>query len=564
MIAALGVLPCCAFRDVIVDTFRYVGELVQGDGEVTEEGMQQGDWSFKDEDGNLRAEGRYEDDVQVGVWTYYFANGNKEYEGEMVDQRREGPFRFWYEDGTLRAKGDFVRGREFGEWTFWHPNGEVSRRGALANGLQEGTWTSFRPDGTVASRGRFLDGQPVGRWEHFGAGGEASPAVSWTPLPEGMEWASDHWEDGTLRREGFLRNGRQEGLWRMYHRSGAPRLIGEFRDGSPNGNWFALDGDGELVAAGKVELGRPVGSWRLGVDRRVSDASSFGPPMPFSGSWSRADDLDERATDLALGLWLAEIRAPLPEGSIADDSGPTAEDEEAPESVVEVATEEADVPVKAQVFTRSEQDLFNRLKDWYTDAREARKSGGIYAGSRRKGAASISEADTLGGDQEAAKAYIGKPLPLMVYKNDQGVEVDLAEFRGQRVVLVILRGYPGKVCIYCTAQTAALYEAGAVDAFARLGARLEVLFPGQKNGLSAFQEAVRRLSDADFPEYGMLYENDYIVGPMLRIEGSKVIPTTFILDEEGIVRFAYVAKSPQDRPSVELLKSELRKLNGSN
>lgn len=559
----VSTLAACAIVDSITETLRFAGGIFSGKGEVDGDGKQEGDWEYLSEGGVILARGRYEDDRQVGLWTYYFENGQKEYEGHIENERRVGRYQFWHPNSNPRAAGYFVAGREFGDWTFWSSNGRVGQVGAFSNGLQQGQWTSFHADGGLASVGRYWDGDPVGRWEIVGPGQTRADArLSWTPMPDGLEWVSERWDSGMVRREGFLLSGQKAGLWRLNHQDGSPRLVGEFKDGTPHGTWFAYARGAELVAEGEVDFGRPVGEWRFASTGggRVLDAAGFPPPTPFTGSWSEESVLTERGTDGALAVWLSEVRSPLADGAVVDDTEPDAEQEVATEAELAEATIEPDVPVKAQPFTRLQQKIFDRLKTLYTERPNSTSSASIYGGavSNRGGA---KDDDTLGGDEDSAAAYVGNPLPLTVFKDGYGAAFDLESLKGQRVVLVILRGYPGGVCIYCTAQTAALYEANAPLEFAKLGARLEIVFPGQKNGLEAFKEAVQSLSDVDFPEYGMLYENDYIVGPMLKIEGSKVIPTTFILDEEGIVRFAYVAKTPQDRPSVELLTEELKKLN---
>ncbi len=561
---ALSLAASCAIVDSIQDGFqvvaKFAGGIAKGKGAVDGDGKQVGDWEYLSEGGRVRARGRYQNDLQVGVWTYYFENGQKEYEGLLENERREGRYQYWHSSGLPRATGAFVNGREFGDWMFWDSKGRVSQRGAFANGLRQARWMSYHPEGSLAAEGCYWDGEAVGRWRIIPAGASGAEAkISWTAMPDGLEWVSEPWEEGRVRREGFLLNGRQQGLWRLNHRDGTPRLIGEFVDGTPHGEWAAFGDDGQLVAAGRVEVGRPAGTWDVlssGGFQDV-DATAFQPSMPFSGTWTDASLADSRGVDGALGIWLTEARAPLADGLVADNSEPKSSAPRASAEDVAQAEAEADVPVVAQPFTSKEIGDFERLKKFYSDPKKT--GGSMYV--RTSASAAIAEEETLGGDGAAAAAYVGKPLALMVYKNEAGADFDLASLRGERVVLVILRGYPGRVCIYCTAQTAALYEEDASRELAKLGARLEVVFPGQKNGLAAFKDAVNSLGDLDLPDYGMLYENDYIIGPMLNIEGSKVTPSTFILDEEGIVRFAYIAKSPQDRPSVKLLVDELRKLD---
>lgn len=554
-------LPSCAIVDSVSRGVSVVGRfargIARGEGEV-KDGKQEGEWTYLSEGDRIRARGKYENDIQVGVWTYYYENGQKELEGELVGQRRVGRYHYWHTNGSPRATGSFVAGREFGEWTFWTPRGGMSQRGSFWNGLRHGLWTSFHPAGGVAARGLYFKGEQVGRWELTGPDGTKSTA--WTPLPSDVEWIEDRWDDGTARRTGFRRLGRPMGLWTLYHGNGDPRLVGEMTNGVPTGVWTAFGTAGTVLAQGNVAVGRASGLWRIATSSGAMtevDGAGFPLSMPFQGQWSSSDLAQEAGIESALGVWLSEIAAPVDEALIADHSDPGAE-ERAATAAAEIP--DADVPVVAQPWTSFELSNYDTLVSAYRTGGSALKKLRSRYARLRSAAPAIPEP---GGDKEAANEFVGKPLKLSVFKNQEGEDFDLATLRGHKVVLVILRGYSGQVCVYCTAQTQALCEEGAFEEFERLGAKLQVLFPGEKNGLDAFKTAYDSLSSRAIPPYGLLYENDYIVGPLLGIEGSKVIPTTFILDEQGIVRFAYLGKSKEDRPAVKLLIEELERLNAN-
>lgn len=553
----------CAIVDEVTEGFRFLGKfasgIARGEGEVVDD-KQEGEWRYLSENGRVRAEGKYENDLQVGRWTYYYENGQKEYEGHLENSRREGRYQYWHPNGNPRATGHFVSGREFGSWTFWNERGSIAQRGPFESGLREGRWTSYHPEGTLAAEGLYADGLQVGRWRLVSPNGEES--FAWTPMPENAEWVSDRWEDGTIRREGFLENGRQAGLWILNDRRGNARLVGSFENGIPHGRWAAFGPSGERIGEGNVELGRATGPWTImsgGVPTEL-DATGFPPAAPFAGVWTDRQVAMDRGIDGALSIWLSEVGAPIDETARVAQTPPTAEE---PTAEIAEAAVEVDVPVITQPFTVFEQSNFDDLVNMYMGAKEAAtklrsRYARVRGRSSSKGSGLIPEP---GGDVDAGARYLGKPLQLTTYKNRDGADLDLSSFGGQKVVLVVLRGYSGQVCVYCTAQTKALYKSGAVESFKELGASLQIVYPGERNGLEAFRRAYASLNEAELPPYGVLYENDYIVSKMLDLEGSKVIPSTFILDEEGIVRFAYIGKSKEDRPPVTLLIDELKALN---
>ncbi len=556
-----GCAVVASVRSTVGSVARWAESFSAGEGRSSG-GKQQGEWTFTYPAGQLRARGAYKDDVQDGPWTYWFPSGDKEYEGSFVDARRSGVWRYWHANGNLRAQGAFVRGREWGEWNFWSLRGERAQRGAFANGLQVGAWTAWRDDGTRESYGLFHEGQRVGPWTFWNAEGEPERrSFEW---PKELEWVNDTWPEGSVRRAGFLQSGAPVGLWTLHHRSGVARLVGSFEAGLANGHWAAFDARGERLAEGAVEAGRPRGEWIVyePSGRRAWDASAALPSPVFRGEWSEDELARSAALDSVLATWLSEAAAPVSDEARLD----VAELERAaPRAGAELAqaaaptTVEPDVPVHAQPWTQRELTEFEDYVKAYTELASAKVSvlSSRYAPRR---ATTNAAPEPTGGSPERARAFLGRPLPLEIFTDATGAEVRLRELKGKRVVLVVLRGFGGGVCVYCTAQTAALWEAGALSRFESLGAELQVLFPGTRNGLEAFKRGYEALAPVERPPYGLLYQNDYLVSRLLDLEGNKVIPSTFILDEDGIVRFAYIGEHIADRPPAALLFSELEKL----
>jgi peroxiredoxin len=146
---------------------------------------------------------------------------------------------------------------------------------------------------------------------------------------------------------------------------------------------------------------------------------------------------------------------------------------------------------------------------------------------------------------------VGRPLPSKRFTTAEGGALDLDDFLGKRNVLVtILRGFGGQVCVYCTAQTRAL--AGYADKFAALDTQVVVVFPGPASGLQAFLEAYRRTFGAgERLPYELLYDMDLTLTRALHIEDNIAVPTSILLDRQGIVRWCRVAKDYADRPSAQ-------------
>lgn len=121
------------------------------------------------------------------------------------------------------------------------------------------------------------------------------------------------------------------------------------------------------------------------------------------------------------------------------------------------------------------------------------------------------------------------------------------------VVLVVLRGWPGYQCPFCTRQFGE-YLARA-QKFEKLGARVLFVYPGPSDGLKQHAEAfsANQPLPAAFrilPDPGYQFTNAY----GLRWDAPKetAYPSTFVIDKKGVVRFAQVSQGHGDRVPAEI------------
>lgn len=143
--------------------------------------------------------------------------------------------------------------------------------------------------------------------------------------------------------------------------------------------------------------------------------------------------------------------------------------------------------------------------------------------------------------------------------DSKGEKVDLAEFRGKKnVLLVFMRGFPGEVCINCSAQTSRLIKFH--PDFVKRDTEVLVVFPGPKDTLPQFLAAGRaKANNAEVP-FRILMDPDFAAVDRLGIRGSLAKPSTYLLDKQGKVRFAYVGAYTGDRPSIQAMFDQIDRL----
>lgn len=118
------------------------------------------------------------------------------------------------------------------------------------------------------------------------------------------------------------------------------------------------------------------------------------------------------------------------------------------------------------------------------------------------------------------------------------------------VVLVVLRGWPGYQCPFCTRQFGD-YMANAAS-FAKSGAQVLFVYPGPADGLKEHAEAFT--AGKPLPAaFRILLDPDYSFTQSygLRWDAAKetAYPSTFVLDREGMVTFAHTSHEHADRVS---------------
>ena len=107
-----------------------------------------GQFTFRNERGEIVSEGSYEMGLETGPWTQV------------------------YEDGA-RGEGSFLAGQRSGPWATYFPNGVPQDSGAYKEGRRTGEWTSRRKDGTLLRKAMFVDGKEHGPVTYFSSDGQS-------------------------------------------------------------------------------------------------------------------------------------------------------------------------------------------------------------------------------------------------------------------------------------------------------------------------------------------------------------------------------------------------------
>jgi len=149
---------------------------------------------------------------------------------------------------------------------------------------------------------------------------------------------------------------------------------------------------------------------------------------------------------------------------------------------------------------------------------------------------------------------VGAKAPDFTLSTPTGKTVTmLGEQRGRRLVMVVLRGFPGYQCPYCVKQVHDFVD-HASD-FAANGTRVLLVYPGPPADLD--QHAKEFLEkQADLPSNIVLvtdpdYKMTNLYGLRWNAPHETAYPSTFVLDKKGMIVFEKISHSHGDRLSAQ-------------
>ncbi len=125
------------------------------------------------------------------------------------------------------------------------------------------------------------------------------------------------------------------------------------------------------------------------------------------------------------------------------------------------------------------------------------------------------------------------------------------------VVLVVLRGYPGYQCPFCTRQVGELV--GRAKQFADAKAQVVLVYPGPADGLK--QHAGDFVQGKNIPaSFSLALDPDFAFtnkyGLRWDAPHETAYPSSFVIDRKGRIRFAKISRTHGDRAqSDEILKA---------
>ena len=161
----------------------------------------------------------------------------------------------------------------------------------------------------------------------------------------------------------------------------------------------------------------------------------------------------------------------------------------------------------------------------------------------------------------AAPPQVGDKAPDFTLNDMKDHPVTLSSLlKKGPVVLVLLRGYPGYQCPFCTRQVATLR--GKAKEFEKTKAQVVMVYPGPSNELK--QHGDEFIHDKALPaNFQFVLDPDYTFTKRYDLRwdapGETSYPSTFVINRDNKIRFVKVSHSHGDRANVDEVLKALEK-----
>jgi peroxiredoxin len=157
---------------------------------------------------------------------------------------------------------------------------------------------------------------------------------------------------------------------------------------------------------------------------------------------------------------------------------------------------------------------------------------------------------------------VGAKAPDFTLSTPEGQPIRLSDQAAKgKVVLVVLRGYPGYQCPYCQRQ-AHDFQTNA-SRFAERGVQVLLVYPGPPADLGERAKEFQ-VKQGELPaNFHLVIDPDYKFtnqyGLRWDAPNETAYPSTFVIDSKGVIRYRKISRSHGDRTTAEDVLAELGK-----
>lgn len=199
--------------------FCFVPTLLFGQNKIDENGLKQGEWSKKWDNGKTRYRGQFEDDKPLGVFHYWYSTGEPQSVLSYLGKEHIAYCKIYGIDGNVAAHGKYIDQMKDSTWLYYDYQGRIRNKNNYTEGLMEGEQVTYSYKGKIVEIINYYDDKKHGKWIQFYQNGGVRLKGTWNEgFPDGKIYK--YRESGALKSQGQYKDQKKYGYWRLYDSSG--------------------------------------------------------------------------------------------------------------------------------------------------------------------------------------------------------------------------------------------------------------------------------------------------------------------------------------------------------
>ncbi len=153
--------------------------------------------TFYYENGKLAAEGKYFGTKKDSIWKYYsFYGGHLSNEESYIKGKKDGYSREYYSDSTISQEKIWKNGTLDGSWRMWFPGKKTRLETQYVNGKLSGPFKTYYPDGTLEISGVYKNDIRIGKWTYTDKETKKTKIINYVDgLPENQDEIDKSFEE---------------------------------------------------------------------------------------------------------------------------------------------------------------------------------------------------------------------------------------------------------------------------------------------------------------------------------------------------------------------------------
>jgi antitoxin component YwqK of YwqJK toxin-antitoxin module len=193
-------------------------------------GLKQGHWIKKYNNGKPQYEAYFIDNKPVGKFIRYDAGGNL-YALLNYDQKGEyATAEFYHKSGKVLAKGKYFEKAKDSIWSYWDDNGKLYLQESWKKGVKDGPFRQYTSEGILLEEINWKQGIKDGPWKKNFTSGKLQFEVTFVQGKlEGT--CKSYYESSVLQKEGKYINDLMEGPWFVYKEDGSLQKVYNYKKG---------------------------------------------------------------------------------------------------------------------------------------------------------------------------------------------------------------------------------------------------------------------------------------------------------------------------------------------